>query len=195
MVNKAVKNVPTTRALATFESLKGYHLYCHFTCDHVCIRLTLLCPCTAGWPIFKKPSRMKQQDNVVAVRVHQKDRSRTGESYYLGKVTGPLRQLKEGGKYEGNWYDQGFWVFELTWYHYVGTGDVEGVEGSHQAGDRHYVLGNSSADKCTMQLNGVVTGIEKTVFAAVVKRTGKDKLHVLSNTVHDAIMTKGNLAA
>ena len=195
MVSKAVKDVATTRAGSTFEGLKstsGLLRYLHYCTCLIQVNSFLL----IGWSISRNPARVKQVENVVAVRVHSKDRTKTGEPYYLGKMTGPLRQLKEGGKYEGNWYGRGFWVFDLTWYHYVGTGDVEGREGRQPAGDRRYVLGTAASDKCTMQLNGVVTGVDQFYkFKKVVTRKGREKLFVLEGKDHDAIVMKGNLAA
>jgi len=168
LVNQQVREVASTRSAATFENLKG-------------------------WKIFKNPSAVVPKGNVVAVRVHNKDRGQTGEQYYLAKVTGPLRELKEGGMYEGNWYDRGFFVFEMTWFHYKGTSQLEGKK---SVGDRHYVLGTQASDKCTMQLNGVVTGVDCFKgFKATKKVKGRDKVYVLSTDIHDAIMTLGSLSS
>ena len=135
---------------------------------------------------------MKQLDNVVAIRVHEKERSKTEEAYYLAKATGPVEQLKEGGLYEGNWYEKGFYVFPMTWYHYKGTATVKGAA----VGDRHYVLGSSAVDKCTMQLNGVVSGADSFCrFVKVLpKAKGRDKVFILAAEDHDTIMMKGNLS-
>ena len=54
LVNQQVREVASTRSAATFENLKG-------------------------WKIFKNPSAVVPKGNVVAVRVHKKDRGQTGE--------------------------------------------------------------------------------------------------------------------
>ena len=165
MVCEAVKEVALTRAARTFEELQS-------------------------WTIFQKPQSVLQKNNVIAVRVHAKDRSLTGEAYYLAKVTSKVRQLKEGGKFEGNWYDKGFYVFGATWYHYKGTALAE----KGKVGDRHYCLGTAPTDKCTLQLNGVVTGINSFSFKSTSTKKGRDKIFVLSDSDHDTIMMKGTLS-
>ena len=131
--------------------------------------------------------------NVVAVRIHKKDkRNGTGEQYYLGKVVGPLRQLKEGGCYEGNYYERGFFVFDMVWFHYQGTQELSGKNGKQTIGDRKYILGTATADHCTMQLNGVVTGVDAAVkFSKILTAKGKSKTFVLANADHECILLKG----
>ena len=139
-----------------------------------------------------KPSKVVAKNNVVAVRVHKKDKRRSGEPYHLVKVTGPLRQLKEGGKFQGTWFDRGFFVFDAQWYHYRGTSEVGGMA----VGNRHYTLGTAPGDRITMQLNGVVTGVDEfDSFKQIVKKTGRDKMYVMLAADHDSIMEKGNLAS
>ena len=162
---EAMKEIANTRANSTFEGLRS-------------------------WPIFRNPSTMKQIENVVAVRVHAKDKTQSGEPHYLVKVTRKLRVLTEGGKYESNWYEKGWSVFDATWYHYRGTAQVEG----RAIGDRHYTLGASPTDKVTMQLNAVVTGASIRKFSKTVKNPGQDKVFVLSAKDHDKIMEKGALS-
>ena len=167
LVNKQVLQVSNTRSSATFEELKS-------------------------WKIFHKPSKVVQLENVVAIRVHSKERNKTEEAYYLAKVTGPVEQLQEGGQYEGNWYEKGYFVFKLKWFHYRGTTQVEGMA----VGDRHYCLGNAATDNCTMQLNGVVTGVDSFYkFKKVITKKGRDKIFVLAAEDHDKIMTLGNLSS
>ena len=107
---KQALEAATTRSAATFENLKN-------------------------WKIFKNPSGVEPKRNVVAVRVHQEDHVLTDEHYYLAKVIGQLRELKEGGTFQGNWFDKGYFVFEMTWFHYKGTAQLGGRQ---SVGDRHY---------------------------------------------------------
>ena len=124
--------------------------------------------------LFKTPSKVKPQMNVVAVRVHKKDkRNGTGEPYHLGKVAGPVRQLKEGGNYEGNYYEKGFFVFGMVWYHYRGTKDEQGKEGEQATGDRTYTLGTGTVDHCTMQLNGLNFAQTRAEMVDLAKQTTK----------------------
>ena len=167
LVATAARVVATTRSANTFEEL-------------------------LRWKIFHKPSTFRHVDNVVAIRVHTKERTKTEEAYYLAKVTGPMVKLTSGGMYEGNWYEKGFYVAPMTWYHYRGTIEVRGKP----IGDRQYTLGTASSDKCTMQLNGVVTGADNFCrFAKTKKVKGRDKVFVLSAESHDCIMTQGNLSS
>ena len=81
----------------------------------------------------------------------------------------------------------------MTWFHYKGASQLEGKK---SVGDRHYVLGTQASDKCTMQLNGVVTGVDCFKgFKATKKVKGRDKVYVLSTDIHDAIMTLGSLSS
>jgi hypothetical protein len=169
LVCKAAKEVATTRSAKTFEEL-------------------------LRWKIFHKPSAFRQVDNVVAIRVHTKERAKTEEAYYLAKVTGPMVKLAEGGMHEGNWHEKGFYVAPMTLYYYRGTTQVKG----QPIGDRQCTLGTASSDKCTMQLNGVITGADK--FCRFDEKTtkktkGRDKVFVLSAEDHDCIMTEGNLSS
>jgi hypothetical protein len=167
LVDKAPRNVPMLRSGTTFDQLRQ-------------------------WKIFHNPNSMRQDENVVAIRVHTKDRNKTEEAYYLAKVTGPVEQLKEGGMYEGNWYDRGYYVFPMQWYHYRGTAQVAGAA----VGDRHYTLGLAATGQCTMQLNGVVTGVDSfNKWKKVLPRKGRDKVFTLASADHDKTMSKGNLAS
>ena len=188
LVNKAVKEVVTTKSAATFEDLQSKLTFINLFSSTVHAEQCFL---PTEWPIFNKPATMKQLKNVLAIRVHEKERAKTEEAYYLAKVTGPLEQLKEGGMYEGNWYEKGYFVFPMKWYHYKGTTQVEGMA----IGDRHYTLGAAASDSCTMQLNGVITGADKwTQFSKVITKKGRDKVFVLSASDHDLIMAKGTLS-
>jgi hypothetical protein len=141
--------------------------------------------------MFNEPATMKQLENALAIRVHEKERSKTEEAHYLAKVTGPLEQLKEGGSYEGNWHEKDYFVFPMKWCHYKGTTHVEGKA----IGDRLHTLGAVASDSCTMQLNGVITGADKwTQFTKVITKKDREKVFVLSASDHGLLMSKGALS-
>jgi hypothetical protein len=87
---------------------------------------------------------------------------------------------------------KGFYVAPMTWHHYRGTTQVKG----QPIGDRQCTLGTASSDKCTMQLNGVITGADefrRFDEKKTKKMKGRDKVFVLSAEDHDCIMAEGNL--
>ena len=101
-MHKAVKEVATTRSSSTFDELKSKCLPLYCTALHLAQTLIPSKSLHADWKIFHQPNKVLQLDNVIATRVHAKERSRTEEAYNLAKVTGPVTQLKEGGTYEGS---------------------------------------------------------------------------------------------
>ena len=123
LVCKAVKEVATTRSAKTFEEL-------------------------LRWKIFHEPSAFRQVDNVVAMRVHTKERTKTEEVYYLAKLTGPMVKLAEGGMHEGNWHEKG--VLRRP----DDLASLQRDDSGQGTTDWH----TASSDKCTMQLNGVMAG-------------------------------------
>jgi hypothetical protein len=134
------------------------------------------------WKVFTVPGNMRDINRVVAVRIHEAERSSTTKQYYLAMVREAPYQLQQACVIHGNPYEKGWWVFAMTWFHKLPEKQI-------------YYLGSNPVDKLLFNLNAVVTGIGNVRFTRKTVPDVGPTTYELSEAEHSRILNDGNLGS